>query len=361
MPGIWLPRAQRFFCQSRLSLRSGAQSRDYRKEWIKHHRCFYLIAGITIQVDSDLPILDGAFHQKFKAFQTDGPGEDTVSIHHHFSLPDIHVQKLGREVYRKSPWAIFRKDHSWIYLGGISPEGGNEDVQRVVVFNNDHSHAHIYNHNDEIFRGGGLHSLTMFSTDQILIGRLLADRQGCYLHSAGAIINEAGILFVGHSDAGKSTLTQLLLNAGTGRRYDDSEPMQIEILCDDRNIVRRGDEGWRVYGTWSHGDIKVISSSSAPLRAICFIEKANVNMFTPLVDRQEIIRRLLACVIRPFINDEWWRKTLDVMELLARETSYYVMRFDKSGAIVKELSQLISVVSPASRAADRALLNVDGD
>jgi hypothetical protein len=24
--------------------------------------------------------------------------------------------------------------------------------------------------------------------------------------------------------------------------------MDVEILCDDRNIVRRMDEGWRVYG-----------------------------------------------------------------------------------------------------------------
>jgi hypothetical protein len=33
------------------------------------------------------------------------------------------------------------------------------------------------------------------------------------------------------------------------------EGVGVEILCDDRNIVRRMDDGWRVYGTWSHGDV----------------------------------------------------------------------------------------------------------
>jgi len=84
------------------------------------------------------------------------------------------------------------------------------------------------------YQKGGLSSLTRFATDQILIARLLADRQGCYLHSAGAIINGAGMLFVGHSDAGKSTITRLLMDAG------GAGDIQVEILCDDRNIVRNG-------------------------------------------------------------------------------------------------------------------------
>ena len=32
---------------------------------------------------------------------------------------------------------------------------------------------------------GGLASLTMFPTDQIMLSRVLADREGCFLHSRG--------------------------------------------------------------------------------------------------------------------------------------------------------------------------------
>ena len=117
----------------------------------------------------------------------------------------------------------------------------------------------------------------------------------------------------------------------------ETPPLQIEILCDDRNIVRRWDDGWRVYGTWSHGDVPDVSLASAPLRAICFIEQAAENTLTPLTDRKEITRRLLACLIKPFVTAAWWHKTLDLIEQMARELPCYVMRFDKSGAIVEEL------------------------
>ncbi len=46
-----------------------------------------------------------------------------------------------------------------------------------------------------------------------------------------------------------------------------------EILCDDRIIVRRWPGGFRIHGTWSHGELPDVSTSDAPLRAIMFLEK----------------------------------------------------------------------------------------
>lgn len=99
-------------------------------------------------------------------------------------------------------------------------------------------------------------------------------------------------------------------------------------------------DGWQVYGTWSHGDVPEVSGRSAPLHAILFIEKAGVNRITRITDRREIVRRLLACVIRPFVTAEWWEKTLTHVEQMAQEVPCYVMQFDKSGAILDELKRL---------------------
>jgi len=290
---------------------------------------WYRIADITLQIESDLAFSENTFSDKLALFRITSPGADVVTIRHHFGLPEMSGRDLSREKYRKEPWAIYQTDTGWIYLG-ILPQGFEEKLWKVVVFNIDHSQADIYHPDAGGFLQGGATSLTLFPSDQILVARLLADRDGCYLHSAGAIINGAGMLFVGHSEAGKSTTTRMLMDAAIG----------AEILCDDRNIVRRFDEGWRVYGSWSHGDISVVSAASAPLRAVCFLEQSPENSLIPLTDRQEITRRLLACVIKPFVTAEWWEKTVDVVAQLAAEGRFYVMRFDRSGEIVNKLLSL---------------------
>jgi energy-coupling factor transporter ATP-binding protein EcfA2 len=143
-----------------------------------------------------------------------------------------------------------------------------------------------------------------------------------------------GLLFVGHSSAGKSTTVKLLKKAM--RRSDQ----QFEILCDDRNIVRHGEDGWRVHGTWSHGDVPDVSSASAPLSAILFLRKDTANRIVPLADRKEIWKRLLATLIRPMVTAQWWQKELDVLERIVKDVPCFIMHFDKSGAIAAELERL---------------------
>ena len=200
------------------------------------------------------------------------------------------------------------------------------DPHMVAIFDADHSTGSIYCGPD-FYNGRGLPSLTMFPSDQILLARLLADRQGCYLHSAGIIVDGKGLLFVGHSEAGKSTMMKLLRGHG-------------EILCDDRIIVRRWPEGFRIHGTWSHGELPDVSPASAPLRAIFFLEKASTNELIPITDRRERLGELLSHVIKPLVTADWWEKTLDLAAKIADEVPAYRVRFDKSGGIVDLLKQL---------------------
>jgi MoaA/NifB/PqqE/SkfB family radical SAM enzyme len=322
------------------------ENRSFKEQWQRDHRRYFEIAGITLQVESDLPFTDRTFHPKFCKFQKDGPGSDTVTISHHFELPDVKPDELGRQVYRKPPWAIYRKGKSWVYLG-ISPDGDDHDLHQVVVFNNDYSRGEFYRPDDAVFRQGNLHSLTLMPTDQILLAQLLADRQACFLHSAGAIVRPSalestdsspsirhsppeagtGLLFVGHSEAGKSTTVKLIQD-------------RAEILCDDRNVARFEPDGFRVYGSWSHGEVPLVSAASAPLRAILFIKQSPDNRLVPVTDRGEALRRLLACVIRPLETAGWWEKTFSVIEALAREVPCYIMEFDKSGRIVEQILDL---------------------
>lgn len=56
---------------------------------------------------------------------------------------------------------------------------------------------------------------------------------------------------------------------------------------------------------WSHGDVPDVSPSSAPLKAIMFLEQAPENRRIPLDDGKEITRRLLSGLIKPFETVDW--------------------------------------------------------
>lgn len=300
---------------------AGEQKR-FEENWQTHHRRFYQVAGITIQVDSDLAISNTTFAPAVKTFAVDGPGEDTVKIRHHFSVEGLHLKDLGKPLYHEVPWTIYRKGKLWIYRCG-----SNESIYTLGVFNGAQDRGRIYHCNNEFWQRGGLNTLSLPVTDQILLSRLLADRQGCILHSAGVILNGKGLLFVGHSDAGKTTTTRLLED-------------QAEILCDDRNIVRRLVDGFHVFGTWSHGESSLVSASSAPLGALIFLRQSGDNRLTRMTDRRAILHRLLPRVVRGFVDGAWWEKTLDMAEMLTHDVPCYEMEFDKSGTIVPLLQKL---------------------
>jgi len=90
------------------------------------YRQYFEIAGITIQLESELPITHTTLDPRFGPFQVDGPGEDMVTIRFRFPLPDIYTWDLGEEIYRRKPWAIYKTKDSFIYVG-ISP------IQKIDV------------------------------------------------------------------------------------------------------------------------------------------------------------------------------------------------------------------------------------
>jgi hypothetical protein len=300
----------------------------------KYYRLFQ-VAGINIQVESDLIMDSFWFRPELLAFEVKGLVNTFVWFHHHFQWPDLKTFVSGVELYHKAPWSIWQKRDQWIYLS--LPHTGKVEWHRLALFSNDYTQANIYSPASMMksIYSDGWGTLSLLTTDQIWLAPVLADRQAVLLHSAAVILVGNGYLFVGHSDAGKSTTVTMLKNSG----------LPVEILCDDRNIVRKwshpdGKKEWRVHGTWSHGTVPDVSPNSAPLKAILFLQRDTINQIKPLTDRKEIWKRLLATLIKPMVTAEWWEKELDVLEGIVKEIPCYTMHFDKSGAIVEQLVKL---------------------
>ena len=304
---------------------AGARERS-REVFLKENRRYYQLAGLTLQVDCDLPIANGTFAPRFRPFEVDAPGEDVIRYSHHFEVPALAGSDLGEEVHRRPPWAIYRKKDSWIYVW--TGTGGPTDRPALMaVFNDGHTRGRIYSATPEAYLRGEILTLSFFPTDQLPLGPALADRQAFFLHSAGLVLDGRGLLFVGHSEAGKSTVVKML----KGR---------AKVLCDDRIIVRRWPEGFRIHGTWGHGEVPDVSPDSAPLDAVFFLEKSGSNALVPVTSQKEALRRLWACLIKGFTARDWWEKVMPPLEGLVREVPCHILRFDKSGAFVGLLEGL---------------------
>jgi MoaA/NifB/PqqE/SkfB family radical SAM enzyme len=306
--------------------RVAEETRKARDEWAVTRRRTYRIGGITIQLDADLPFTDGTFRPKFELFRASGTGPETISIHHHFSLPDLDGEDLGEEVYRTPPWAIYRKDRAWIYKG-IYPGPDDGRVHRVVVFDETHTRARVFHPSPDLFHQGPHDSLMLLSSDQIFLARALPQWGGAFVHAAGVSLRGQGLLFAGPSEAGKSTIVKMLRD-------------RAEILCDDRIIVRKTAGGFDIHGTWSHGEVPLVSASSAPLRAVLFLRQAKENRLIRVQSPEAVLRDLLPRFVRPLLTADWWEDVLDLAGEMIRDVPFYELHFDKSGEVVEALEEL---------------------
>lgn len=281
---------------------------------------YFRIAGITIRLSADHPLSGTAFEKKFRVFEVGEAGKDPVYLHHRFTLPDLADESLGRPVYSKAPWTIYHRDASWLYHAS--------SLGHIAVFNKSHTRCLLYHEPQEADRFGR-GTLTRLPSDQIVLARMLPERQALLMHAAGMALDGRGLLFIGHSGAGKSTVATML--AGKG-----------ELLCDDRIAVRRWPDGLRIHGTWCHSEgSPQVSAAEAPLRALLLLEKADTNRLEPIRDRAELARALPLFIIRPFVTADWWERVLAIMEQIIREVPAYRLRFDTSGGVREALEPLL--------------------
>ena len=294
---------------------------------LEHNLQYYCIGGLTVQVEASFPLTKHHFNPKFELFRLPTPEGDVIRVRHHLGLPDMHWVNRSQPHYGHAPWEIHHQEQKWIYLG-IPVEETGPAMHMVAIFDEQHAYGDIYHPDDRLFRAGNLDALTLIPTDQILLARVLATRQACLLHACGMVIQGHGLAFVGHSEAGKTTTARMLQDEG-------------ELLCDDRIIVRRWPEGFRVYGTWSHGDIPQVSASSAPLRAVFLLEQAPENHLT-LLSPSQAVRALPEFVVKGLVTRDWWENVLDTLGHLARSVPVYRLRLDKSGAVVSLLREFLS-------------------
>jgi hypothetical protein len=165
--------------------------------------------------------------------------------------------------------------------------------------------------------------------DELLITHRLTQEKAIELHGCGMVsANGVGNLFVGHSGAGKSTTTQM---------WTASE--DVEILSDDRIIVREHPGHMRMYGTPWHGEAMYASPASAPLTRILVLEHGHGNVLTRLSPSQAVAE-LFARSFVPMHRHEYVESALAFLEQLAESVPCYRYSFEPDQRAVDTILNL---------------------
>jgi ABC-type multidrug transport system ATPase subunit len=165
-----------------------------------------------------------------------------------------------------------------------------------------------------------------YPLDELLIMHRLTQEKAIELHGCGIVTADgAGNLFVGHSGAGKSTTTRLWTS-----RED------VEVLSDDRIIVREHAGQILMYGTPWHGEGHYASPGSAPLQRIFVLEHGQGNVITRLT-RSQMVAELFARSFVPFHRHEYVDSALNFLEQVADTVPCYRYSFEPDERAVEKI------------------------
>lgn len=156
-----------------------------------------------------------------------------------------------------------------------------------------------------------------YPLDELLIMHRLTQERAIELHGVGIVgPNGASNLFVGHSGAGKSTTARLWTSLH-----------KVEILSDDRIIVRESDNQIFMYGTPWHGESHFAMPGRAPLGRIFVLEHGHGNVLTRL-SRSQMVAELFARSFVPFHRHEYVDSALSFLERVADSVPCYRYSFE---------------------------------
>ncbi len=116
-----------------------------------------------------------------------------------------------------------------------------------------------------------------------LFHRKLTNFNGLMLHSSAIVMDGKGYMFSAHSGTGKSTHTALWCKVFGDR---------VQIINDDKPIIRKIGEEYRVFGTPWSGKTDLNINTSAPLKGIVFLARGEKNTINPIDRKKENVATL---------------------------------------------------------------------
>jgi hypothetical protein len=167
-----------------------------------------------------------------------------------------------------------------------------------------------------------------YPLDELLITHRLALDGAVELHSCGIALDGIANLFVGHSGAGKSTTSRLWVSQAG-----------VQILSDDRIILREHGGEVFLYGTPWHGESAFALPLRTPLTRILVIEHGHGNVLTRL-SPADAVSELFARSFVPFYRHEYVDAALEFLQKVAAAVPCYRYAFEPNESSVQAILKL---------------------
>lgn len=225
-------------------------------------------------------------------------------------------------------WSMFMDDDQ--YYISLDPSAISGNINCHAIFDKNITGATLYCSDMQIQKSNGkteVNNPFCYPLDQLLLMYILSNKEGALFHAAGVNLNGKGYIFPGRSGAGKSTLSRQFSGAKNS-----------VILSDDRVIVRKSKDSFRVFGTPWHGEEKIAENKSAQLKSIFFISHGTENIAKDLKP-VEALKRLMPVTSIPWFDKDVMPKILNFCEDLVSNVPSYELYFKPDTEVVKFLEE----------------------
>jgi hypothetical protein len=170
--------------------------------------------------------------------------------------------------------------------------------------------------------------------DQILLMYALISLNGLLIHGAGAGIHGHGMVFTGQSGSGKSTLATLLSGCGG-----------VEILSDERTVIRMSGDSLRIFGTPWHSSAALAGNGEFPFKALFFIHHGPESRIIPCPS-VETLKRLLPLMVIPWYDPYALPRVLDVCSNLTLSVPCYDFYVKPDFSAIDAIEKFVEDLTP---------------
>lgn len=158
---------------------------------------------------------------------------------------------------------------------------------------------------------------------------LLLQRQAAILHCAFVLWNGRAILFAGASGSGKSTQANLW-----------KELENIQIINEDRAILRKKDGRWHAFGYPCCGSSRICHNETAPVAAIVMLQHGKENTLSKMTVGDSIREIFLGTQMLVWSREEN-DMAFALAQSIATELPIYRYACTPDAAAVKFLKELL--------------------